>query len=1536
MWYNVFIWRMLLVILVLFVSFASLLFMWGGFGVLLALPALFIGFCGPSGCALIMILGPLSGYVFVSIFRDSLAREVAIIDSVGEEAALWVSSDVSTFSSHPLKLVMREVIWMGHDESGIWLQAWAHTLKLPIELQDMVGRGAAQFGSILWSRLVLWLHAGMTEWPSAAFSCFAIWRIAKQAKTLGVWWYTKFWWRLVTVLIFLYHLPPDVMVPLLFRGCYWLLREIVAITHQRKEAWEWLQTFYVAILVKFIAWAESVNSEFEKHHSLAIARGSSRLTQHFKSMVMTASIVVSDLALPSYVRTKGPLSPDRETLEASLTLMKDLGWPINVNVTDPTPLASQSFREWVLCGSDFKQGIHNLKMQIDEDLESLRIAGIRYRRSEEYASVENELEATSRYFRSPKYDYPDLDLDDVWFVLGDIFRHSRLTSFNYIIRMWEKKYALGAFMRDPLRLRSKYKRSKFIHDLGGYGPFKALWARTFWAATQILPVSAVSVKGEALPEKKWANNMVRSIIGSPITQYILSTIWNYGPNHRFSWVSTPIKIGMPLNGYWMSTIWQRHSRCQIHVEGDFTAFDSTISGKVVDVIKAIRKHGFEHHKDRDRIADLIDINYEQVVHQLLNTTSTGNVYKKGTGLTTGHSSTSMDNSVGLVVLYLMAWKDLTGLSSREFMYYNELSCFGDDHVLSILAAKPAVWTPKNIRSTMAKWGLTNNLEVKQSLNEVSFLSKWGRRATPAERAELKKFGLDVPFVVWHDKKKLVGKLTAPVKTVSATYKAKRLLSYLTLTAHHPDLYDGICKVLVKSPAIMTHIRHNKWRIPSYQTVMRNWYNPSPPPNQNDKLVLEDQAEFENIGQLIEYGEVSALDAFVGALSMAPDLLSPLLFNYGYMRALQTFLRSRLAWVPDLLCLNNSILSAGMLENVCSRTPYRFLETSLFVPGLSGVNESTLLLRHWLFCWYCSKRPKQRLGAWTNMIVAKFSNLQFLLNGRVMLESRQNELGLDLLIVCALLSLVSVPDWVSPLGKVTLPDLQLILDSVIHFFTVLIWQSVPPNFRETTPTLRTFDRSGGPIGVQAPTGTGKSTGFVQHLAMVAGHRFRKIVVVEPRSILVHGLVQFMSDNYGLDVSGATSGLKLDTSKRVLYVTPQALMGHLELLNPENLIVLDEAHLGEAFYDALRIIIRKAKLPSLWVSATLPEHLRAQCQLVLDIPIANLWTVGEQIVRCNIDGVSSVLAHYQDYCLNVANTLTPSQKGLFFVPTVKMAEFLAENCKHSSFALHSHSKLNARWESRAIFATPVADVGLTIPDVTLVVTPNFTTLSGNKLVALDRHTRAQRKGRTGRTSNGTFRLVTYDGPFEDLGVKSASSPDSIRELLLSGMPVALASVLGQENVIRAFGVEPPDESGEIEGILNDLEVFLANMRPVLLGAQAARETGDPSFGPPQILHPTGTGISSSYPQPESGIDEKILEMAASLLSAKATHGSEVNDNLLRQLDVMAGPVIRVGNLVRALLAGEKTDTLNPKNAIPTGSLEDVYALKGIYDILVHLDE
>jgi hypothetical protein len=1324
-----------------------------------------------------------------SLWRGEIAKEKALARQFGVTRALWFE-EAPTIAGR----VLLPVAMVGWDLviPPMWstLLPWIR-LQWP-EAPDFVS--IEEIASVFWVGFITFLDA-ITAGPNVlgvSFVCgigLNFWRL--HIFSLGL---LKKYLRVVLVLITVIWLCDST-------NLVWFCLQALDFFTALKGGlvFTWLKWRVTHMVVWCTVAALSVSRMITKYTPEKFSRISQKESANFASIVreklMQATIFVSDLGLPHYIRGTRP--PTKEGLQDSLDILRDLGWPVNVSILDSVdPVAAKhSFQEWVLCGTDWQQGIRNLQTYTDELLEPLREHAIEFRRTEEYATVDNELVSTSRYFHSPIYDYPDLEIDDVWYMVKDTFHNSKLTPMNYIIGMWEKKYGLGAFFRKP-GSRSKLSRKDFIRSIGGLGPFKRLWRRTFEFATIIVPVSAVSVKGEALGPNKWMNDKVRSIIGTPLVHYIMSTFWNYEPNHRFAWTTTPTKIGMPLNGYWLADLYHRHSRCQHHFAGDMSAFDSTITGKVVDIVKGVRKKGFENHRDYDRLCELIDVGYAQLDHQLLNTTSTGNIYKKGTGLTTGHSSTSMDNSLALLTLYLLAWKDITGLGAKEFKFFNELSDYGDDHVLSFLATKPAAWNFKNIQKTMARWGVTNRLEASGNLDRIPFLSKFSRRITAADKAEFDRHNLPYPKrVVFHDKDKLLGKMVARVKNPDPRYRAKRLLSYLSLTAHHNDLYNGIYRVLTRSSTMKRALRSMKVSVPTYQKVLADWYHPSV--QSATTSFDEEQVEAESVGRVFHYGQVGWFDTFLGAISIAPDVVNPALFNFGYDRVLQLQLRSWLEWPITFLVLQNSALSRGELNQVVRKTAYRSLIPDIHSANLELKDPSCFLLRHWGFMFYKYVSGSFSSSTWVSGIAFKMLNWQFVLNGTLGQDFAVfNWAYLDLVVIC-LLNLIPCPSGLSFMGAIVLPRVDLIWNAVTGWLFGLFWTNVPPNYRDLTHHLRALSPAKSPLLIESPTGTGKSTAMIKHISLTVGHLFNRIVVVEPRSLLVHTLVPFVRDHLNVDCTGRTSGIDFDKTRKVWYVTAQEALLHVgEVLSPNNLIVVDEAHLEEPAYIVLKEYLRASNLTWLMSTATPTDNNRDVARSSIPLVVANIWNVHQASDSILGSSVRDCLNVFEEKVVDMVKNSWSRSKILVFHPSKARAKALAERLPRKTSLLNSDSM---DISGQVIISTSVSDAGVTLPDVDFVVSLDFDitgvdTMGVVEWAKLSAQTLSQRKGRTGRTNNGTF--VCFQTPNLSLPLTSVIWADrhrSTRELLRSGIDLSCLGDFGMESlrsfITKEVGFEDP---------------------------------------------------------------------------------------------------------------------------------------------------
>lgn len=327
----------------------------------------------------------------------------------------------------------------------------------------------------------------------------------------------------------------------------------------------------------------------------------SRLSARFNSTWVSMQRVIADLNLPDFIKTSGDVF-SIEGLQETLEKMKDIGWPVNVTVESFLSNERDLFPGWQIGTMDFEQGMRRLEAYVDEQLKEIeQTSPDLYKRSETYMSYENELRATSRYFIWADFAFPEIQTKEVWVLLGDIFDRSKLTPFAKVIKKWEKSYGLGAWAkRRGFHGDTKLSRKAFMSTISK-DSFASLWAETFRIAPTLTPINAVSVKREALPPKKWMADKVRTVIGSFLPDYIMSTMFNYAPNHNFKPFTTPVKIGLRLNGFGMSTVWSRHSLKDYHFAGDCSDFDSTLSGAILEIIKNVRKQGFVNHKDFARI-----------------------------------------------------------------------------------------------------------------------------------------------------------------------------------------------------------------------------------------------------------------------------------------------------------------------------------------------------------------------------------------------------------------------------------------------------------------------------------------------------------------------------------------------------------------------------------------------------------------------------------------------------------------------------------------------------------------------------------------------------------------------------------------------------------------------------------------------------------------------------------------------------------------------------------------------------------------------
>jgi hypothetical protein len=1170
-----------------------------------------------------------------------------------------------------------------------------------------------------------------------------------------------------------------------------------------KEAKALARLYFLYLVVRCLALWATAGLLVRRHRGKG--QSFNRSLKSFRAIanhtMMDIGKFIDDIALPDFIRTVRD-RVDGAAIQESLEIMATLGWPKPVSLTEPDmEKVLPSYKEHVIAGFNFKAGIRNARLRLEPELQSLREIAPQYMRATQYATWQNELETTARYFTSYDVNYPDLGVDEAWELLSPIFKDSRLTPFNVVVRHWEKRYGLGPFWEDPDKPRRKLPRWKAIRLMGGMVEFTKAWARTFYWAPRLVPISGVSVKDEALPPKKWMADKVRTILSAPLSHYIMSTVFNYQSNHNFQYWTTPIKVGMPLNGANLALLAEQHMDYQNHFAGDFTAFDSTVKGRVLSLVKEVRKRGFTAHRDYAKICHLIDVNYEQLYSgQPLAFTSTGNIFDKKTGLSTGHSATSMDNSVALVVLYLMMWKDVTGLSASQFRHFNKLSCYGDDHVLSWLNTAPSSWRPDNMIKACKAWGLElrNEAPDANGLEGIEFLAKFWRKPTATEVKELRDAHLPVPaMVVYHNKSKLIGKATAPVKNFSIDYRLVRIISYLDLTAHHHDVYLE----LARHARVLNAQATTKRFIPSYTDVLKKWYNPKSV--FKAELDAPPEADTDDRDVVLVYGNTSLLDQVLASLAVLPDLLNPVIYNQGFTDWLISRLGERMSWPWHFLSDANGCQTIAHVQAIGRKTPYEWLVANPHIwHHTSSAAYGSLLMRHWLymaFKWPDSMTPL--MVKQMRLFTRKMSDAQFLLNGRVWVDTYRAGAPLwDMALVFALSFMPETP-WLGPLKVIQLPNPLVVTEYVYQAVLAKVWNAVPPNFKELTHQLRLLQR-GQPLLVEAPTGSGKSTALVAFIANKLADQWKYIVVVSPRAMVAETTAPYMRATYGVDTLAVTGTEPFARRAKVLYVTPAEVYLHGHMIDDDTLVMVDECHLAEPLTASVCSYVRKMAMWSVWMSATPSQANIESAGRFVPLRMASVWKK-EEIMSATLKPTSQT-GFFKAYFESVATIVATSSswtRFLIFVPSLHHVEQLEALISAPCCGITSQSKF-VDPQARIFIATSVADVGLTLPGVDWVITSNVTrglVMSNGtevlQFLAAEPSLLKQRAGRTGRTNNGVYTIFSAKPGCD--WIHESGKEDEIAygwSLLKAGVPFANLAIITPGFISHVLGIDRASRDNE----------------------------------------------------------------------------------------------------------------------------------------------
>jgi hypothetical protein len=1170
---------------------------------------------------------------------------------------------------------------------------------------------------------------------------------------------------------------------------------------------------------------------------------------------------LDDASLPEFIQaTYKP--PTLESIRSTYVWMKDMGFPVDQTFIDSLdrPEVSDylvswgSWRNWLLGTSNFALGFRPrqvfLRSWLPDDFFP-HIPGFIH--STTFTGVVEELKSTARYWTGSlkaEDDAFEEDVDNLFEAVKIQFGNSKLATFAEVYKNWNKRFNMGfGFGRFKNSRLYQMTRSAVIEFVGGRENFLGLWARVFKEGQNFVLPAPVFTKWESLKLKKALARAVRTIVGSQFVHHVRTTVFNYHPNHNYHVWETPSKVGMPINGQNFDRLWSSLLGRDFIWAGDMTAFDSTQAPYVLKVVAEMRKKGFTMHKDYHRICELIDISYDQLRDTPMGFKNFGDIAFKEQGFTTGHSSTSPDNTLALDVNYLFAWRHVTGLRAREFFNFNTLANFGDDHILgwdSVFG-----WNPTKAAEAMKELGTIMRDEApgEHSLPRVGHLPKGVKDARDLQFAFLAKKPLPIDsaidmelrnagvtcklnFATCHDKSKLLGKIKGQILRAATrpepSYDA--LCSYLFLCAHHKDVYDSLAQ---QANALYMQNR-NVWRKsgfkaamkkpPSYNEVIRQWYSAEPFPYSIEQENTDGDVDFESGDDLYISSSPDEFGVFIRWLSDFPTILTPRFANLRWADWLQTKAAAQLSW--PLSFIDSANLLGGSIDvarNLATKTPYSFLRSPNL--HLQDVHFTTLLVRHLIFMSVTSFLiPRRRALSVFDLIRALdhfILNALFVSTGRIIEVLVDLDLHIMESLLVFLLSYLHVPNLRIPplMYGFQAPSVLLgrALTYVIRYFNVnssIDFQPFDARVRALNANPRyTFT-------LQAGTGVGKSTRCIHRIATLTN---RLVIVIVPRQLVAISVGSYMQTLFPhTGVFICCEGYTVGDNPRIVYTTVQSFLSNPKLRHPENVFVLDEAHIMEPHYIVMRnYLLANLSRRQIWITATPIPNAGFPTEI-------RLSAVSPFVVdRFDREAADSIA--YCDAVVEIVKGRSALDRHLIFVPGKKEIEYLYS--KFSSRICVLKSGATVIDPTASVFvSTSVSDAGLTIPDCTFVYSLNYdvtvtkvSTGSGIKdrayLFPLSQATIRQRMGRTGRTSDGVFTFFTVPSKLDELAFTTLDFIENLRPAVQ--VSIRYWPIKNQEAVpaeFEAFAVNF-DRYAEVDW--NNFDLFYEEVRQGVPLQRALRE-------------------------------------------------------------------------------------------------------------------
>jgi len=965
-------------------------------------------------------------------------------------------------------------------------------------------------------------------------------------------------------------------------------------------------------------------------------------------------------------------------------------------------------------------------------------------------STERVLCSTSRYGQ-PEFDFENYDSEKMLETMSRIYQpmldNSRLTHPKKFFRKW--KLGLSSGFGSLKNGRYQKRRAMFSKiPRSGITDFAKFLCSNL---DKIAAIPHTFGKMEYLFGDKWKK--LRSIIGAPFFTYFTNQIFAYEPDHRFTYNNTPAQVGRPLTGFGLLPLFRRYIQYPYVFGLDMSAFDSTFNHQVMESVAALREWGYRNHSQYDEISKLIRLSYKQNYSDPLFSGSTGEILEKVRGNATGAVSTSQTNCLALGIILSQFFHETTGLGYDKFFELYDLSNYGDDN---ILGCRPqGHHTTEELRNTIydivqlcsTKYNGTIFLKIESegSIFDCEFLSKSIFKLNDDESNKLSThFGKYYSYGVRHNYNKIVQKFDKFKKSKpQETDFIQKFAAYKLMSVHYPDLFatiDQLFNNYVKENPKCIKNPHYKIAASTYDQILIKFYEPL---SKHYAKVMA--TEFEEMGEETDNKvSIPISETIMGFLKQLYNNLSPMILDLTcdlesnilmkhllkyYNQDISNYVQQiaeKSSMTPDetiKLLQRNNLPLFNNYEHSPNHSFFSYIDHILMmvVFNYKGI---TNFLKY--------KLPFDPVSLFFDFVNRMNSGISFCsgvtmnnISSFVKFDTTNNFYLLFLLFLIIIRKHFIFNHFSFniniPVINIEKYIIQIFNNIKQYFFSLDSCKrnntAYQTKYEEVLNELNLSEKT----LFHAPTGWGKSTHFLVALQKALNKR---VVVIVPRAILAESIPKYLRSQYDIEIGQWSYG-STNVTGDIIFSTPDSFLLRSK---GKEFVILDEAHINEPQYR----FIKENQIPDMYFTATPSDDIQYQNHYT--VPGATPFEI-EQTDRqaLNFD-------HYVAACFNsvINNSFS---KILIYVPTIEKGTILASRLSKrgiKSQLLNSENKI-VNENSRVFISTSVADAGLTIPSVDLVISSDLdvhVTEQKPYFFRLSQQTIVQRKGRTGRTCNGRF--------------------------------------------------------------------------------------------------------------------------------------------------------------------------------------------------------